>query len=338
MMGLLDVNMPMLYGERKKAFHHLQLEIIRSSNDQSIFAWGHTSNVEICSILADDLSFFRDCSHMVLLPPDMFIQQSKRQIPELPSTGTDDDVFLVTNRGIQIRMLLYLYRDLNSVFRAYLPCMVYGPLVTINLVRWNSNYYRYPNMQEVDLEDSAEFRQVYLRYQDTPNDAVTFEIDDSDLAENGFICSDGDTEEHTGKTFMPTNANPFRVKTYSEEQGNGYFKVVFGQCFGWDWLHLDNSPLDAIPDVDEEASIVLGPDWAQSIYGALQNITRGNLCVSYFHLPGSPWVIRTCCVMLERPEIGVGMEVFHNPHLQNDADEWKVYTIEVSDFLMHMDY
>ncbi|KIM56528.1 hypothetical protein SCLCIDRAFT_132563, partial [Scleroderma citrinum Foug A] len=40
LMGLLDVNMPMLYGEGKKAFHRLQLEIIRTSNDQSIFAWG----------------------------------------------------------------------------------------------------------------------------------------------------------------------------------------------------------------------------------------------------------------------------------------------------------
>jgi len=39
LMGLLDVNMPMLYGEGKNAFHRPQLEIIRSSNDQSIFAW-----------------------------------------------------------------------------------------------------------------------------------------------------------------------------------------------------------------------------------------------------------------------------------------------------------
>ena len=32
LMGLLDVNMPMLYGEGKKAFHRLQLEIIRPKN------------------------------------------------------------------------------------------------------------------------------------------------------------------------------------------------------------------------------------------------------------------------------------------------------------------
>ena len=37
-LGLLDVNISMLYGERKKAFHRLQLEIIRPSDDQSIFA------------------------------------------------------------------------------------------------------------------------------------------------------------------------------------------------------------------------------------------------------------------------------------------------------------
>ncbi|KIM56634.1 hypothetical protein SCLCIDRAFT_29474 [Scleroderma citrinum Foug A] len=60
LMGLLDVNMPMLYGEGKMAFHRLQLEIIRSSNDQSIFAWDYyTGDVRTGSILADDPSFFR---------------------------------------------------------------------------------------------------------------------------------------------------------------------------------------------------------------------------------------------------------------------------------------
>ncbi|KIK22877.1 hypothetical protein PISMIDRAFT_101532, partial [Pisolithus microcarpus 441] len=39
LMGLFGVNMPMLYGEGKKAFQRLQLEIIRVSGDQSILAW-----------------------------------------------------------------------------------------------------------------------------------------------------------------------------------------------------------------------------------------------------------------------------------------------------------
>ncbi|KAI6156134.1 heterokaryon incompatibility protein-domain-containing protein, partial [Pisolithus thermaeus] len=39
LMGLFEVNMPMVYGEGKKAFQRLQLEIIRTSGDHSIFAW-----------------------------------------------------------------------------------------------------------------------------------------------------------------------------------------------------------------------------------------------------------------------------------------------------------
>ncbi|KIK19990.1 hypothetical protein PISMIDRAFT_106659, partial [Pisolithus microcarpus 441] len=39
LLGLFGVNMPMLYGEGKKAFRRLQLEIIREYSDQSIFAW-----------------------------------------------------------------------------------------------------------------------------------------------------------------------------------------------------------------------------------------------------------------------------------------------------------
>ena len=41
LLGLFDINMPLLYGEGKKAFVRLQHEIIRSSNDDSIFAWKH---------------------------------------------------------------------------------------------------------------------------------------------------------------------------------------------------------------------------------------------------------------------------------------------------------
>ncbi|KAK2036506.1 HET-domain-containing protein, partial [Colletotrichum somersetense] len=40
LMGLFDVNMPMIYGEgEKKAFLRLQEEIMKVSSDQSIFAW-----------------------------------------------------------------------------------------------------------------------------------------------------------------------------------------------------------------------------------------------------------------------------------------------------------
>jgi hypothetical protein len=40
LLGLFDVNMPLLYGEGQKAFQRLQEEILRSSHDYSLFAWG----------------------------------------------------------------------------------------------------------------------------------------------------------------------------------------------------------------------------------------------------------------------------------------------------------
>jgi hypothetical protein len=40
LLGLFDVNMPLLYGEGEKAFTRLQEELLKIKNDQSIFVWG----------------------------------------------------------------------------------------------------------------------------------------------------------------------------------------------------------------------------------------------------------------------------------------------------------
>jgi hypothetical protein len=60
LMGLFDVNMPIIYGEGlKKAFRRLQLEIIqKNSTDQSIFIW--RTNKRISGLLADYPEDFAD--------------------------------------------------------------------------------------------------------------------------------------------------------------------------------------------------------------------------------------------------------------------------------------
>ncbi|KAL8848607.1 MAG: hypothetical protein Q9221_006381 [Calogaya cf. arnoldii] len=59
LLGLFDVNMPLLYGEGvKKAFLRLQTEIIKESDDETIFAW--TANVPMSGMLANDPCFFSD--------------------------------------------------------------------------------------------------------------------------------------------------------------------------------------------------------------------------------------------------------------------------------------
>jgi len=127
LMGLLDVNMPMLYGEGKKAFRRLQLEIIRASNDQSIFAWDPSMEKDQPgSILADDPSDFEDCGRMELMGHDEFIQSLKEEA-ELDSVGDRLGSFSITNRGIQIWLLLRPYHGSRTFFQARLPCRRPGP-------------------------------------------------------------------------------------------------------------------------------------------------------------------------------------------------------------------
>ncbi|KAI0016500.1 HET-domain-containing protein [Xylariomycetidae sp. FL0641] len=55
MLGIFDLNMPLLYGEGSKAFVRLQEELIRVSNDHTIFCWdwlGEYVPVQWCSMLA----------------------------------------------------------------------------------------------------------------------------------------------------------------------------------------------------------------------------------------------------------------------------------------------
>ena len=249
LMGLLDVNMPMLYGEGEKAFHRLQLEVIRTSNDQSIFAWGcDGGNVRTGSILADGPSFFKGCSDMELMDPDEFIESLKELFSRLELPLIDQDrfgTFPITNRGIQIWMLLCPYNDSDSVFRAWLPCCCYplGPPVYINLAPWNFNYYRYSPVWKSPTENSPQFQfcQVYLRYQDVCPD-IAFEINSSADIDNGFTCYDVYPLELTQNALTLTATSTFCARTYSERRGNGRFAVVFGQHLGRDWIHLISDP------------------------------------------------------------------------------------------------
>jgi hypothetical protein len=61
LLGLVDVNMPLLYGEGgQRAFMRLQQEIIRQSDDESIFAWRRMALPdEPFGLLAPEIRFFR---------------------------------------------------------------------------------------------------------------------------------------------------------------------------------------------------------------------------------------------------------------------------------------
>ncbi len=102
LLGLFEINMPLLYGEGRMAFQRLQEEIVRRSTDQSVFAWAHRQR-QIDTIFAPSPEYFAESSHIV-----------KR--------GPSPKPYAVTNFGVQmqvqLRKLIYLDPD-------HAPCEIY---------------------------------------------------------------------------------------------------------------------------------------------------------------------------------------------------------------------
>ncbi|KAI0427136.1 HET-domain-containing protein [Xylaria sp. FL1042] len=67
LLGIFGINMPLLYGEGMKAFTRLQEEVIKASDDQSIFAWDFLGSPSQSQngILASSPSEFASCGSMV---------------------------------------------------------------------------------------------------------------------------------------------------------------------------------------------------------------------------------------------------------------------------------
>ncbi|KAK3697892.1 hypothetical protein LTR37_017209 [Vermiconidia calcicola] len=63
LLGLFDVNMPLLYGEQKRAFMRFQEEILKHSDDESIFAW--TANYTQWGMLAPSPEAFQGSEDIV---------------------------------------------------------------------------------------------------------------------------------------------------------------------------------------------------------------------------------------------------------------------------------
>ncbi|KXH30154.1 HET domain-containing protein [Colletotrichum simmondsii] len=97
LLGLFDVNMPLLYGEGEKAFVRLQQEIIRISDDQSVFVcdlprlWASTT---AATPLATSPSLFANSTHV------------SRWSRLATSMATIPPFYTVTNAGLSISLPL----------------------------------------------------------------------------------------------------------------------------------------------------------------------------------------------------------------------------------------
>lgn len=67
LLGLFHVNMPLLHGERRNAFIRLQQEILKVSDDESIFAWQHCGSrpTNLSELLATRPTSFERCASVL---------------------------------------------------------------------------------------------------------------------------------------------------------------------------------------------------------------------------------------------------------------------------------
>jgi hypothetical protein len=90
LLGIFDINMPMIYGEGPRAFMRLQGEILHATTDLSIFAWQAVGLEAHRGVFATSPAEFRDCGS---------IERNQDQF------RFRDEISL-TNRGIKIHTLI----------------------------------------------------------------------------------------------------------------------------------------------------------------------------------------------------------------------------------------
>ncbi|KAI1325519.1 heterokaryon incompatibility protein-domain-containing protein [Xylariaceae sp. FL0255] len=116
LMGLFDVNMPMLYGEGNKAFIRLQEEVLKKSNDHSIFAW------KVSKAGPDEY-----LSGLLAETPRHFAHVEDYR-PILASFLNTNTTWSITNQGFQLALFLQpldTYGELVAdEYNAVLECSI----------------------------------------------------------------------------------------------------------------------------------------------------------------------------------------------------------------------
>lgn len=137
LMGIFDVNMPLLYGEGHKAFTRLQEEIMKISDDQSLFAWGLPAEIKTVHEFRDNLAGLSvdGMRGIFAESPDEFkfserihvLQDLRFSIPPI-----------VSNNGVRIELQVYRPTGHRIQFAA-LYCTIHGNyryFLGFPIIRW----------------------------------------------------------------------------------------------------------------------------------------------------------------------------------------------------------
>jgi len=116
LLGLLDINMPLLYGEGSKAFLRLQEELLKKYDDESLFAWEAPPNDALAQpyfgLLSPSVSYF-EASH-------------RFRHPTIRTRIDDSTPTTSTNKGISTTFPRIDVDKSNGLYFALLDCRIQG--------------------------------------------------------------------------------------------------------------------------------------------------------------------------------------------------------------------
>ena len=116
LLGIFDVNMPLLYGEGAKAFIRLQEEIMKDSNDHTLFAWQEDDSVDSGEIV-QHLDYY--LSGLLATSPAQF---AKAAYIAPYRRARSSSTYSMTNQGLCIDLPLVV-EDSSGLTIALLECI-----------------------------------------------------------------------------------------------------------------------------------------------------------------------------------------------------------------------
>ncbi|KAF4457933.1 hypothetical protein F53441_286 [Fusarium austroafricanum] len=148
LMGIFGINMPLLYGEGEKAFYRLQEEIMRVSDDHSLFAWKYSGARG--GLLAPTPSAFKDSGAIIPWNPftpynSPFTMTNKGVHMDAPFIALDTSghglcVLHCTNIGQRDKLIAIHLRDAYFTMEHFERCMT-DEFHWVNLNNFNLTQY-----------------------------------------------------------------------------------------------------------------------------------------------------------------------------------------------------
>ncbi|KAF3000681.1 hypothetical protein E8E13_001551 [Curvularia kusanoi] len=206
LLGLVGVNMPMLYGEGYRAFNRLQLEILRKTNDHTIFAWNfhYSTPSPLVGVLAPSPFYFAD---------------SADTRPSGTPRPTESLTHEITNNGLRITLPIVETDDKDELV-ALLHCEnKKGSRLGIHLGKAREGSLQYGRFRSSDgLMECGQQRgrmsTLYMMLEtEAQPDLEKFDyIDIRNVQGNcGYQISNVSLNSSNGHEHIDTNAGSFRL-------------------------------------------------------------------------------------------------------------------------------